>query len=178
MKMFFTTVLIFFLIFTLLLLIIISSALLGFVMTRVPFIRTPSRDIDEIIRLGNIGEGDVVYDLGSGDGKMVFALTKTTGARGVGFEQTHWTHLLAQIKNKFLGNRNLFLRDNFFDHSWDGANVIYCYLYPPLMRQVGDKIKADCKPGTRVVVRDFPIPNLEQQGYYRDGKHELFLYII
>ncbi len=174
----FTILLLIFLLLTLSLLLIISSALLGFVMTRVPFIRTPSRDIERIIRLGDINEDDTVYDLGSGDGKMVFALTRTTGARGVGFEQTHWTHLLASIKNKFLGNRNLFLRDNFFDHSWQGATVIYCYLYPPLMRQVGDKIKTDCRPGTRIVVRDFPIPNLEQQGYHRDGKHELFLYIV
>ena len=174
----FTIFLVIFLIFTIVLLLIVSSALLGFVMTRVPFIRTPSRDIERIIRLGDIREDDTVYDLGSGDGKMVFALTKHTGARGVGFEQTHWTHLLAIIKNKFLGNRNLFLRDNFFDHSWQGATVIYCYLYPPLMRQVGDKIKIDCNPGTRIVVRDFPIPNLEQRGYHRDGKHELFLYVV
>jgi hypothetical protein len=174
----FTIFLLFFLVFTLLLLLIIASAFLGFLITRVPFIRTPSRDIGEIIRLGNIGTGDTVYDLGSGDGKIIFALAKHTGARGVGFEQAHWTHVLASIKNKFLGNRNLFLRDNFFNHSWSGATVIYCYLYPPLMRQIGEKIKTDCKPGTRILVRDFPIPNLEQRGYYRHGKHELFLYIL
>jgi hypothetical protein len=76
------------------------------------------------------------------------------------------------------GNKHQFIRKNFFDHSLKPATILYCYLYPPLMRQVGEKILADCNPGTRIVVRDFPIPNLAQQGYYRDGKHELFLYKV
>ncbi len=176
--MVFTIVLLMFLLFSILLLLIITSAFLAYVMTRVPFVRTPNFDLDRVIELGHVTHQDVVYDLGSGDGKVLFYISKKTGSAGVGFELGTWMHLLAKLKQKFNRTRNRFVRGNFFKHSWSEATVVYCYLYPYLMPIVGEKIKAECQPGTRIVVRDFPIPNLAQRDYFVRGKHEIFVYVV
>jgi SAM-dependent methyltransferase len=174
-----------FLLFSLLLLFWIVSSFLGFVITRVPFVPTAARDIHTIAERVPLSEDDVIYDLGSGNGKVVFMLERLTGARTVGFETTLWTHWYALAKQLFynVGNkrrsRARFVLGNFFKHDWSGASVVYCYLYPPLMRQVGDKVLAECKPGTRVIVRDFPIPNLPQVGHFHTyGRHEIFIYQV
>jgi len=169
----------FFLLFSILLLFWMVSSFVGFWFTRVPFVPTAGRDLLLITERVALSANDVIYDLGSGNGKVVFALERLTGAQAVGFESTLWAHWYAQLKKLFINSRARFVLGNFFKRDWSGATVIYCYLYPPLMPQVGEKISRECKPGTRVIVRDFPIPNLRQTGRFRTyGKHEVFVYTL
>lgn len=165
--------------FSLLLLVWITSSFLGFVMTRVPFVPTTARDIRLIVERVPLSSHDIVYDLGSGNGKVVFMLERLTGAQAIGFEAMLWAHWYARIKRALTRSGATFVLGNFFKHDWSKATVVYCYLYPPLMRQIGEKILAECKPGTRVIVRDFPIPNLPQIDHFQTHKnHEVFIYRV
>lgn len=71
-----------------------------------------------------------------------------------------------------------FKNQNFFKHSWQQANYIYAYLYPPLMGRVEEKFLADCKPGSIAIIRDFPFPNLKPADIHpMPKKHEIYIYI-
>lgn len=149
------------LLFVLLLLFVLISALVGFVLTRVPFVPTSQKDIALIVQKVPITNTDVFYDLGSGDGKVVFGVEKLSGAKVKGFEMTLWTHLWAKVKKIFLRSHAELSNQNFFKQNWVEATVIYGYLYPPLMKRVEEKFRTDCRPGTMVVIRDFPLPTLK-----------------
>lgn len=163
--------------FALVLLFIITSAFIGFVITRVPFVPTSEGDIRYIVEKLGITSRDVFYDLGSGDGKVALLVEKLSGAKVRGYELTWWTHLLAKIKAKASGSKAEFKNQNFFKVNWSEANIIYCYLYPPLMARVEEKFKAEMNPGSIAVVRDFPFPNLEpDQVLVMPKKHEIYIY--
>lgn len=172
------TFLILMLLFSFLITVIITSAFLGFLFTRVPFVPTYKDDVEFFVKKLSMGRKDVFYDLGSGDGKVVFLVEKFSNARTIGFELTWWTHVWAIMKAKFSKSKAVFKNQNFFKHSWNEATVVYGYLYPPLMRRVEEKFLQDCKPGTFAVIRDFPFPNLKPlEIISRPKKHELYLYL-
>ncbi len=182
-------ILLFFLVLVLILLFVILSEFVAFIRTRVPFVPTHAGDIEFIVKKLGISSRDVFYDLGSGNGKVVFLVNQLTGAQCVGFELGWWTILFAKIKAFFrpplpLGegrgegsNRLQFINQNFFKSDWSGANYIYAYLYPPLMGRVKEKFLADCKPGSIAIIRDFPFPDTAYQDkFYLPKEHEIYIY--
>ena len=172
-----TIILVIFLGFSLVMLFVITSAFLGFLITRVPFVPTYASDIKFIVHKLNISSRETFYDLGSGDGKVVFLVEQLSGAHAVGFELTWWTHLLARLKKRFKGSQAEFRNQNFFKHDWSGADYIYGYLYPPLMGRIEEKFLSDCRPGSVAIIRDFPLPHLKPaQVYHMPRKHELYIY--
>ncbi len=167
------------LLFSLLIIFIMGSSLLGLARTHVPFVPTAVSDIIQVGQRLPIEQNDVFVDLGSGDGRVIFEIEKLTGAKVRGYELTLWTHLLTRLKKSLRGSHAELIWGDFFKANLTDATVVYCYLYPPLMRAVGEKILAECKKGTHVVSRDFPIPNLEKLDYWKSsGKHEIFVYKI
>ncbi len=160
-------------------LIVITSAFLGFLLTRVPFVPTAAKDIEFVVDELGISGKDIFFDLGSGDGKVVFLVHELSGAKCVGYELTWWTHLLAKIKAMFKGVSPdvQFKNQNFFKQSWSEADYVYGYLYPPLMGRVEEKFLNECKPGSTAVIRDFPLPNLKPVAVYnRPRNHEIYIY--
>ena len=174
---FYTIFLSIFLIFTIFLLFIITSAFLGFLITRVPFVTTPAKELEFVIKELEISEKDIFYDIGSGNGKICFLVNKLTGARTKGFELTWWTHLYAKYKARYKKINTEFINKNFFKQDWSEATVIYTYLYPPLMRRVREKFKKECRVGSIAIVRDFPFPEITPEKIYKfKGKHEIYVY--
>lgn len=168
-----------FLIFTILLLFIITSAFLGFLFTRVPFVPTGGADIEPMVKRLGINNTHQVFELGSGNGKVVFLIEKYTGAKVKGFESTLWTHLWAVIKKYITGSKAELVYGNFYKHSWQDADFLYMYLYPPLMPQLAEKAKTDCRPGTTIISRDFPNSHLNQIDYFKTPSgHEMYVYQI
>ena len=172
-----TIILLFFLLLALVLLFVILSEFVAFLRTRVPFVPTHAGDIEFIVKKLGISSRDVFYDLGSGNGKVVFLVNKLSGAKCVGFELSWWTVLFAKLKAKSRKSKVQFKNQNFFKVDWSGANYIYAYLFPPLMGRVEQKFLVDCKPGSIAVIRDFPFPNLKPIDIYQmPKKHEIYIY--
>jgi hypothetical protein len=163
----------------LLILVMVITEMTAFLRSRVPFVPTSRVDLLEISHRLPITKSDYVYDLGSGNGKVVFTIEQVTGARTKGFQYGGWTQWYAQLKKIITKSKSELISDNFFNHSWAEATVVYGYLYPHLMRSVGEKALADCKPGTKIVARDFPIPNLPLYEEWETASgHTMRLYII
>lgn len=172
-------ILLLFLVLAIVLLFVVTSAFLGFVITRVPFVPTYASDIKFIVDKLKISSKDVFYDLGSGNGKVVFIVEKLAGCRVTGFELTWWTHLWAKMQKVINRSRAEFVNRNFFKANWSEANIIYCYLYPPLMGRIEEKFQAEMKPGSIAIVRDFPFPTMPHaEKYFMPKKHEIYVYRI
>lgn len=170
-------ILLFFLLLVLVLVFVITSEFVAFLRTRVPFVPTHAGDIEFIVKKLGISSADTFYDLGSGNGKVVFLVEKLSGAKVKGFELGWWTILFAKLKAKVTGSKAKFAAKNFFKANWSDANYVYGYLYPPLMRRVEEKFLADCKPGSIAIIRDFPFPNLaHSEKYFLPKEHEIYIY--
>jgi SAM-dependent methyltransferase len=95
----------------------------------VPFVTTPYRVVDEMLRLAAVGPNDVVYDLGSGDGRLVIAAARHFGARGVGIEiePKPVADSIDTARRAGLGERARFVQQDLFDTDLRPATVVTLY---------------------------------------------------
>lgn len=167
------------LIWSLILLFVVVTSFIGFVKTKVPQIPTAARDIKRLVEEGLLNRSDLLIDLGCNNGKVLFLAEKLTGSRGRGYELALWSCVYAWVKRRLTGSQVKVVWGNFFKSDLGDATVVYCYLYPFLMPKVGDKIRQSCRPGTKVIVRDFPIKSLRQIRHFTTyANHEFFVYKI
>jgi precorrin-6B methylase 2 len=150
-----------------------------------PFDPTPQEVVDRMLALAGVQKGDVVYDLGAGDGRVVIAAAKKYGAKAVGFEIDPGLVKLARENVRKQGMEKLveIRQQDFFTADLSSATVVTLYLSydgnltlrPQLMRQL--------KPGTRIVSYTFDVGDWQPKivEAYRDaaGKsHALYLWEI
>jgi SAM-dependent methyltransferase len=125
----------------------------------VPDVRTPPEVVTEILRLSRVGPDDVVYDLGSGDGRIVIAAARDFGARGVGIELDPALVIESEknARRARVAERTRFLLRDIFEADISEATVVTLYLSPDLNLRLRPKLLAQLKPGSRIVSHDFPI---------------------
>lgn len=125
-----------------------------------PYVPTNSKTYKKMIKAAKIKEGDKIYDLGSGDGRLVFAAAEK-GAKATGIEINFFVHWLAKI-NKFAFRRkgNL-IRGNIWKKDIGDADIVFCYLLPSLMGKIQEKFNNELKKGCVVVSHAFPLPEWE-----------------
>lgn len=122
----------------------------------VPFVPTPQVVVDEMLRMAQVGPNDLVYDLGSGDGRIVITAAKKFGARGIGVDLDD--ELIAESEENAraasVAERVKFLRQDFFKTDFSQATVVAMYLLPNVMKRLRAQM-LELKPGTRLVAHDF-----------------------
>ena len=126
--------------------------------TGAPFVPTPISVIDELIILGKINKQDIVYDLGSGDGRMLIESSKK-GAQAKGWEINPflvvWTRFLAQ-KNGVSKNVSVHYQ-SYQKADLHDATVIFLYNLPSFLPFLENKFKKELKPGTKIFSYKFPL---------------------
>ena len=120
-------------------------------LTGAPFVPTKNAPADAMIRLAGIKKGDTIYDLGSGNGKLLLMAAKK-GARTVGFEINPILVLFSNVRGAHTRWKN------FWHADIHDANVIFIYLLPWKMDRLADKLKQELKPGTTIVSNSFIFP--------------------
>jgi SAM-dependent methyltransferase len=117
-----------------------------------PYIPSPRATVDEMLRLAEVGPGDVVYDLGAGDGRVVIAAASKFGARGVGVEIDARLVELARQNAQRAGvaERVTFIAQDLFETDLRQASVVALYLSPNLNEKLRPRLLA-LAPGTRIV---------------------------
>lgn len=148
-----------------------------------PWLPVFKRDVIRIAKLADVHEGDVVYDIGSGDGRILVALANNTKARLlVGYEISFLLYVWSVIRVKFLGFRKrIEVRySDFLSRDLSQADVIFCFLTPMAMKKLGPKFKKELRPGTRIVSYSFSIPGWEPTAVDRVGEKSIpiFKYVI
>ena len=121
------------------------------------FVPTPQEVVDAMLKLAKVTKNDVVYDLGSGDGRIPITAAKTYGARGVGIDIDPQRIKEAQenLKNSGVGDRVKFLNQDLFTTDISEATVVTLYLLPSLNLKLMPKLNKELKPGTRIVSQTF-----------------------
>jgi predicted O-methyltransferase YrrM len=129
------------------------------------FVPTPQEVVDAMLKLAKVGPNDVVYDLGSGDGRIPITAAKTYGARGVGIDidPQRIREATENLKQAGVGDKVKFLNQDLFTTPIGEATVVTMYLLPTLNVKVLPKLNAELKPGTRVVSHAFDIEGYPPQ---------------
>src|SRR5688572_10950889 len=124
-----------------------------------PYVPSPSNTVTAMLKLAAVQKTDTVYDLGSGDGRIVIAAAKEFGARGVGIDINPERVARAQVKAEKAGvaNRTKFEVGNLFNADIREATVVTLYLLPDANARVRSKLLTELKPGTRIVSHEFGI---------------------
>ncbi len=101
--------------------------------------------------------GALLFDIGCGDGRVLKAAAKRYDVRAVGFEVNPLAYLLALIRT--LGMKSVEVRySDFWKADLREADVVFCYLFPDVMKRLAVKLEAELKPGALVCSCNFPIP--------------------
>ena len=124
-----------------------------------PFVPSPSVVVEYMLKLAELKAGEVVFDMGSGDGRTVITAAKTFGARGVGIElrEDLAKKALGNIYENRLDDRVTIINDDMFNVSLTSADVVYLYLTSSANEKIRPKLERDLKQGTRIVSHDYEI---------------------
>lgn len=110
-----------------------------------------------MLELARVTATDVVYDLGSGDGRIPIAAAVKYGARGVGIEidMFHLRDAFDNVKKAGVADRVRFIHGDLFTTSISEATVVTVFLLPHLNQRLIPKFRAELRPGTRIVSHAF-----------------------
>jgi precorrin-6B methylase 2 len=130
-----------------------------------PFGPTPREIVSQMLKMAKVGKDDVVYDLGSGDGRIPIAAAKEAAARGVGIELR--PELVRESREtaeqEGVAERVEFIESDFFESDLSSATVLLLYLYPRTLLKLRPKLLDELRPGTRIVAYNYGI-----EGWPRD----------
>ena len=136
------------------------------------FVPTPQEVVDAMLKLAKVTKNDVIYDLGSGDGRIPITAAKTYGARGVGIDidPQRIKEATENLKTAGVGDRVKFLNQDLFTTDISEATVVTLYLLPSLNVKLIPKLNKELKPGTRIVSHAF---DMSADGTERKPKETL-----
>jgi SAM-dependent methyltransferase len=114
---------------------------------------TPQPVVEAMLALAKVGPGDIVYDLGSGDGRIPITAARRHGARGVGIDidPQRIAESRANAGAAAVSDRVLFRNEDLFEADFREATVVTLFLYPDLNLKLRPRLLRELKPGTRVV---------------------------
>ncbi len=124
-----------------------------------PFVPSPSTVVEYMLKLAGLKSGEVLFDMGSGDGRTVIMAAKTFGARGVGIElrEDLAKKALASIHEGGLDDRVTIVNDDMFNVNLTAADVVYLYLTTSANEKNKPQLERDLKKGARVVSHDYEV---------------------
>lgn len=137
-----------------------------------PFVPSDMTNVERMVKLAKLRAGDVVMDLGSGDGRIVFeSLRANPGVTGVGVEldRSLVDRTNAAAKARGLSARARFVHQNAFDADLSKVDVIYMWLWTEVQQMLRAKILAEARPGTRVVTNLWGMGSWEPDEIDSDG---------
>lgn len=141
-----------------------------------PWAPTDMKVVHEMLAMADVKPGDLVYDLGCGDGRILIVAARQFGARAVGIEIDPLRYLWSQIRIHILGLRGQVRIEygNFFTHNLNKADVVTCYLLQDTNNKLAEKFNRELSPSARIVSSVFTFPSLTL--IRKKKKLKLFLY--
>jgi SAM-dependent methyltransferase len=133
-----------------------------------PYVPTPDALVDTMLELAQTGAGDRVVDLGSGDGRIPIRAVAQFGAQsgtGIEIDGALVQRAREQAQTAGVADRVRFMEGDLYRAEVGEATVVTVYLIPSMMAAVERKLRAELRPGTRVVVHDYPFPSWAPERY-------------
>ena len=121
------------------------------------YVSTSRTKISAFINAVPMKAGQTLVDLGCGDGRVLREVQKRYGVRTIGYEINPLAYLIARLFS--IGRSKIKIKhQNFWEADLSGVDVVFCYLYPDVMKKLAAKFKSGLKPGAIVVSSNFPLP--------------------
>ncbi len=151
-----------------------------------PYVPSPIDVVKSMLKLAEVGPDDVVYDLGCGDGRILFTAVEDFGVKkAVGFDLNAnlCSSIQQKINEKDLVGRVEVVNGNFFLADLSPASVVTLYLTTSGNSKLKPKMAEELASGSRVVSHDFPINGWstlkgDPQDYHQVGSHKIYIYGI
>jgi precorrin-6B methylase 2 len=146
----------------------------------VPYVPTPQHVVDEMLRVGQVDGNDRLYDLGSGDGRIVITAAKNFGTRGIGIDIDPQRIAESKANAESAGVTDLvrFEQGNLFEIDFSEATVVTLYLLPSVNLQLRSRLLNELKPGTRIVSHAFDMGEWPPQEQLNLDGYEIFYWVV
>ena len=150
-----------------------------------PYYPTPESVVQKMIELGGLKKGEKMFDLGSGDGRIVVMAAQKFGAdaTGIEFDEDLYKRSMARIASLGLSSQARIIHGDIMKQDYSSANLITVYLLPLSNDKVRPMLEKQIKRGTRIVAHDFEFSGWNPEKTITvddDGEgrsHTLFLYL-
>src|SRR3954470_14651125 len=144
------------------------------------FVPTPQEVVDKMLELGKVGRGDVLYDLGSGDGRIPVTAAKRFGIRAIGIDidAERIAEANENARKNGVTDRVQFRQENLFKANFSEATVVTLYLLPDLNVKLRPRLLAELKPGTRIVSHQFDMGKWKPERTVELNGRTIYLWTI
>ena len=144
------------------------------------YVPTPYEVVDAMLKLARVGKGDVLYDLGSGDGRIPVTAAKRFGIRAVGIDidPQRIAEANENAKKNKVTNLVQFRNEDMFLTDIHDASVVTLYLLPDLNVKLRKRLLAELKPGTRIVSHQFDMGNWKPERKLELNGRTIYLWTI
>jgi ribosomal protein L11 methylase PrmA len=145
---------------------------------------TPEPVVAEMLKLAKVGGRDVVYDLGSGDGRIVITAARQYGTRGVGYDidPDRIKEARANADKAGVSDRVTFLQEDIFTANIRPASVVTLYLLPDVNLKLKPKLLRDLRPGTRVVSHNYDMGDWKPEKVVKlmvsGTEHTIYFWVV
>ncbi len=151
--------------------------------TRTPdvvYVPTPNKVVDAMLQLANTDSNDVVYDLGSGDGRIPITAAQKYNARGVGIEidPQRVSEANENAQNSGVSDRVEFRQQDLFESDFSDATVVTLYLLSDLNEKLRPRLLQELEPGTRIVSHAFGMGDWEPEETQQVDGSTIYLWIV
>jgi ribosomal protein L11 methylase PrmA len=121
------------------------------------FVPTPQELVEDMLRLADVRKGDILYDLGSGDGRIPITAAKKYGIRAVGvdIDPARIAEAVENARKAGVSKLVEFRQEDLFESNFREATVVTLYLLPDLNLRLRPRLLAELRPGTRIVSHQF-----------------------
>lgn len=146
----------------------------------VPYVPTPQEVVDEMLKLGSVKKGDVLFDLGCGDGRIVVTAAQRYGvtATGVDIDPERIAEAKENATRAGVNDKVQFVEGNLFEADLTKASVVTLYLLPSINMKLRPKLWKELKPGSRVVSHSFDMEDWKPTKTAEVNGRRIYLWVI
>jgi hypothetical protein len=150
-----------------------------------PYFPTPEKIVDQMLKLGELKAGETMFDLGSGDGRIVIDAARKYKAHAIGVEldDSLYKQSVDRIKSLGLSATASIIHGDLLKQDYSSADLLTVYLLPVATEMLTPILEKQLKKGARIVVHDFPFaawktdrPPVDIDDDGEGRAHELYLY--
>lgn len=144
------------------------------------YVPTPQPVVDAMLKLAGVKKGDILYDLGSGDGRIPVTAAKVYGIRatGIDIDPERIAEAKANVAKNNVGNLVTIRQEDLFQADFRDASVVTLYLLPSLNEKLKPRLLAELKPGTRIVSNTFDMGDWKPEKTQEVEGRNIYLWTI
>lgn len=150
----------------------------------VPYVATPHEVVARMLTMAGVNKNDFLYDLGSGDGRIVITAARDFGARGIGYDLNPKRIQESNENARKAGveNRVQFIQKDLFEADLKGATVVTLYLLPEVNLRLRPRLLSELRPGTRIVSHNYDMGDWKAEAVdqikIRGAVHYIYLWTV